>query len=149
MQSGKKRFNKLPKNKFTQALKGVAVYVLIALAALIFFANLSGGSNVGNQVPLSQVLNDVRENKVEKIDVEGDKVIVDYKDSDKIAEARKEPGESIYQTLKNADVDTKNVAIEVKDISWQQNWLGLLGTILPIALMIGFFFLIFRQAREG
>ena len=100
MQSGKKRFNKLPKNKFTQALKGVAVYVLIALAALIFFANLSGGSNVGNQVPLSQVLNDVRENKVEKIDVEGDKVIVDYKDSDKIAEARKEPGESIYQTLK-------------------------------------------------
>ena len=85
-----------------------------------------------------------RENKVEKIDVEGDKVIVDYKDSDKIAEARKEPGESIYQTLKNADVDTKNVAIEVKDISWQQNWLGLLGTILPIALMIGFFFLIFR-----
>lgn len=149
MPNGKKRSLKLPQNRLISTLKGASVYVLIALAALIFFANLSGGVEVGQETSLSQIVADIKESKIEKIQVEGDKVIASYKEAGKVQSARKEQGESIYQILKNSEVDPKSVSIEIKDISWQQNWLSLLGTILPIGLMIVFFLMIFRQAKDG
>ncbi|MBI3485494.1 ATP-dependent zinc metalloprotease FtsH [Candidatus Daviesbacteria bacterium] len=125
---------------------------MIGLIALIFFVNLTGGLSTSQEVPLSQIVTDVKDAKISKLSLEGDKVIATYKDqgsTPKVVESRKEPGESIYQVLKNSDIDPKTVSIEVKDISFQQAWLSILGTILPIVVMVIFFFLIFRQAREG
>ena len=51
--------------RWINIIKGLAVYVLVGLAALIFFVNLSGGSTPSNEVPISQVVNDVKDNKVE------------------------------------------------------------------------------------
>ena len=135
--------------RWINIIKGLAVYVLVGLAALIFFVNLSGGSTPSNEVPISQVVNDVKDNKVDKLTVEENKVTAKLKDGGKEVVAHKEPSESVYQTLKDADVDPKSVTIEVKDTSLSQAWVGILGTVLPIALMVGFFFLIFRQAREA
>lgn len=149
MPNSRKRFVKLPQNRFLSVLKGVGVYLLIALAALIFFAGLSNGGKSGDEVPLSQIITDIKENRVEKLNLEGDKVLVDYKEKGKTALSRKESGESIYQVLKNSDVDPKLISIEVKDISWQNAWVSVLGTILPIVVMIIFFALIFRQARDA
>ncbi|OGE32621.1 cell division protein FtsH [Candidatus Daviesbacteria bacterium RIFCSPHIGHO2_12_FULL_37_16] len=129
-------------------LRGIAVYVLITLAALVFFAGLSGGTKTGDQIPLSQAVQDVKDQKVQKLDLEGDKVSVNYKDG-KVASTRKEPGESIYQVLKNSDVDPKTVNIEIKDMSWQQGWFALLGTLLPVLVMVILFFFIFRQAKDA
>lgn len=149
MPNGKKRLVKLPENKIFATLKGLAVYILIALAALIFFANLSGSTDLGKEVPLSQVVSDIKDSKVDKIHIEGDKITAFYKEQSKIQTSRKEPGESIFQILKNSDVDPKSVSIEVKDISWQQNWISILGAVLPIVVIMVIFFMIFRQAREG
>lgn len=154
MASNKKKIKlpaskKLGNSKIFNAFRGILVYVLVAFIALIFFTNLSGGGNSNNSVPISQVVTDVKDNKVQKLTVEGDKVTVQYKDNNKTVTAQKESGESIYQILNNSGVNPGSVTIDVADISWQQGWLSLLGTILPIALMIGFFFLIFRQAREA
>ncbi|KKQ10483.1 MAG: ATP-dependent zinc metalloprotease FtsH [Candidatus Daviesbacteria bacterium GW2011_GWB1_36_5] len=135
-------------NKFIGFLRGIAVYVLITLAALVFFAGLSGGTKTGDQIPLSQAVQDVKDQKVQKLDLEGDKVSVNYKDG-KVASTRKEPGESIYQVLKNSDVDPKTVNIEIKDMSWQQGWFALLGTLLPVLVMVILFFFIFRQAKDA
>ncbi|MDO8498213.1 MAG: ATP-dependent zinc metalloprotease FtsH [bacterium] len=149
---------KITPKKFMGTLKGLAVYVLVGLAALIFFVNLSGGGKPSTEVPISQVVNDVKDNKIDKITITDSQITAKYKQSllsdegkqsDKEVTSRKEPGESIYQILKDADVDPKAVNIEVKDTSWSQTWLSLLGTVLPILLMVGFFFFIFRQAREG
>lgn len=149
MPNSKRRFVKLPQNRFLSVIKGIGVYILIALAALIFFAGLSGGGRTGDEVPLSQIITDIKEGKVEKINLEGEKVIAVYKEKGKTVSSRKESGESIYQVLKNSDVDPKLITIEVKDISWQTAWLSVLGTILPIVVMIIFFALIFRQARDA
>lgn len=126
----------------------MAVYVLVGLAALIFFVNLSGGGRVNNEIPISQVVSDIKDKKVDKLALENDRISVKYKDN-KTAVSRKESGESIYQVLKNSDIDPKSVTIEVKDTSWSQAWLSILGTLLPVLLMVGVFFLIFRQAREA
>ncbi|MBI2596508.1 ATP-dependent metallopeptidase FtsH/Yme1/Tma family protein [Candidatus Daviesbacteria bacterium] len=143
-----KRPLKLPKNKFLATFKGIAVYILIALTALVFFSGLASGVPTGDEIPLSQVVNDIKDGKVEKLELEGNKVKVDYKDK-KIASSRKEEGESIYQVLKNSDVDPKVVSIEVKDLSLQNAWVSILGTVLPIVIMVVFFMLIFRQAKDA
>ncbi len=150
MANSRKRLVKIPtKNRLLSFLKGIGVYVLIGLAALIFFTGLSDGDKKGNEVPLSNIVSDVKDGKVEKLNLEGDRVEAIYKEKGKTATSRKEDGESIYQVLKNSDVDPKKVTIEIKDVSWQQAWLGILSTVLPILVMIIFFALIFRQARDA
>ncbi len=143
-------------NKLIGLIKGLGVYLLIGLAALIFFAGLQGNSSSKDEAPISQVVSDVKDQLVQKIVVEGDKVEVTYRGDiqddakkGKVVTARKEAGESIYQILEASQVDPKTVAVEVKDISWQQGWISLLGTLIPVILMIVFFLLIFRQARDA
>lgn len=131
-------------------LKGIMVYVLIALAALIFFYQVSGGpQTVGNEVPISQIINQIKEEKIQKISLEGDKVIAEVKEENQKLISRKEAGESIYKILESSGVDPKSVIIEVKDLSIQQAWVGVLSAILPILLLVGLMFLLFRNAREA
>ncbi len=146
---GMKKSNQKPQNKYLSIIKGFAIYILIALAALVFFAGLSGGYDTSKEVPISQVVSEIKEGKIDKLTVEGDKIKVVYKEQGKLAQAHKEQGESIYRILESSQVDPKSVTIDVQDVSWQQAWLGILGTLLPIIIMVAFFFLIFRQAREG
>lgn len=147
MANGKRKF-KLNK-QIMSFLKGLAVYVLIALAALIFFYQVSGAPTAGNEVPISQIINDIKEKKVERITIEGDKISAKVKDSDERIISRKESGESIYKILESSGVDPKSVTIEIKDLSIQQAWVGVLSAILPILLLVGLMFLLFRNAREG
>jgi ATP-dependent metalloprotease FtsH len=162
MASGK-NFIKLPKtklpsfsskkngknNRMSSIIKTIGVYALIGLAILVFVSSFSGGNSSGNEVPLSQVINEIKEGKVEKVSLEGEKVAVKLKDSEKQEFSRKEAGESIYRIFESAGVDPSKVNIEIKDMSWQQNWVSVLGTVLPILVMVGFFLLIFRQAKDG
>lgn len=145
MANGKKKVN----GKLTSVLKGVAIYVLVALAALVFFYTLSGPQTPQNEVPISSVIDDIKNDKVEKITLEENKIIAKFKDSDETKVARKEEGESIYKILESSGVNPNSVTIEVKDGSMQKAWLGILGAVLPILLMIAFFFLIFRQAKDA
>ena len=147
MANGKKRF-KAGKG-LPAFLKGLSVYILVALAALIFFYQVSDSPKTDNEVPISQIVSDVKDKKVEKISLEGDKIIADLKDSDENLISRKEPGESIYKILESSGVDPKTVTIEVKDLSIQQAWAGILSAILPILLLVGLMFFLLRNAREG
>ena len=149
MANGKRKV-RLPQNKLFAVLKGTAVYVLVALAALFFFYSFSGdkSAQTGN-VPISKIISEIKDNKVEKITLEGDKIIADVKDSDQDLISRKEEGESIYKILESSGVDPTQTTIEIKDLSFQQAWMGIIGALLPILLMVGFFFLIFRQAKDA
>lgn len=147
MANGKRRINF---NKRVWAIvKGLTVYVLIALAALIFFYQVSGPTTSASEVPISQVISEVKEGKIQKISLEGDKVTAEVKGSGQKLTARKESGESIYKILESSDVDPKTVTIEIKDQSIQQAWIGILSAILPILILVGLMFFLFRNAREG
>src|SRR5581483_7364980 len=154
MANGKKILPKLPKkltpkNKLFSVVKGLGIYFLIGFAILVFIAGISGGPPRGDDTPISQIVSDVKDQKVSKLKIEGDRVTAEYKDQGKTLTTRKEAGESIYQVVKDSDIDPKSVAIEVKDTAWQNAWLSLLGTLLPIIIMVVFFFLIFRQAKDA
>ncbi len=136
-------------SRMNSIIKTIGIYALIGLAIMVFLSGFSGAGNTNKDIPLSQVINEIKEDKVDKISLEGEKVIIDYKNSEENGQSRKEAGESIYRIFESAGVDPAKVNIEVKDMSWQQNWIAIIGTVLPILIMVGFFLLIFRQAREG
>lgn len=140
---------KFSNKRLTNLVQGLGIYLLVGLAALVFFANLSGNRGVGEEVAISQVIQDIKDQKIDKLIIENDRVVIDYKDTDKAAFSRKESGESIYQVLRSSEVDPSKVRIEVEDTSLQQAWSSVLSTVLPILLMVGLLFILFRHAQGG
>ncbi len=124
MANGKRKIK--VNKRLWSVFKGLIIYVLIAVAALIFFYQVSGGpkTSAGTEVPISQIVNDVKSGKIQKITLEGDKITAEVKDSDQKITSRKEAGESIYKILESSGVDPKVITIEIKDLSMQQAWIG-------------------------
>lgn len=99
-----------------------------------------------NEIPISRLVSDVKAKKVDEINVSDTKIEVKYKDG-KEAVSRKEPGVSLFEVLKNADVDPNLAKINVKDDASLNTWINILSSILPVIIIIAFFYFIFRQAR--
>jgi cell division protease FtsH len=119
---------------------------------IIFFAFTLLGS-YGNfkqsqSVSLSQMVQEVREGKVQKITVEGaNQITISYRDGT-TKQSTKEASATIVDILGVDLLSNKDIAIEVKDASTNQVIIELLfGTILPIVVMGGILLFIFRQAR--
>lgn len=142
---------KVPMPKIAQksSWRGFAIYVILGL---LFFAFLAFTSDPTSRFlpiePISRVIGDVKDNKVEVIEIDGDKISVKLNDGQTYV-SRKEEGQSLYQALEAAKVDPTQTTIAVKDRTFSQAWITILTTFLPLLLMILFFFFIFRQAREG
>ncbi|MDP3758080.1 MAG: ATP-dependent metallopeptidase FtsH/Yme1/Tma family protein, partial [Candidatus Daviesbacteria bacterium] len=148
MANGRKKVNL--NKKILPIFRGLVVYILIAVAALVFFYQISGGSTTsGTDVPISQIVNDAKDGKIQKISLEGDKVTAEVKNSDQKLTSHKEAGESIYKIFESAGVDPKLVTIEVKDLSIQQAWIGVLSAVLPILILVGLMIFLFRNAKGG
>lgn len=110
---------------------------------LLSFGNLRPGTET---IALSQILNDIKGKKIEKILITDDKLLVSYKDGgEKVA--IKESSESFTTILRNADIDPSEVDFRIQDQVLSKVWLDVLGILLPLGLMALFFLFIFRQAR--
>ena len=98
-------------------------------------------------VPLSQVIQDVKEGNVSEITVTENKLVV--KRGDETLESFKETGANVYQIFSDAGVplDETKTKVVIKDQTGLNNWVGIVSSILPILLMVAFFYFIFRQAR--
>lgn len=118
---------------------------LFFLFLTIGIGDLSRG-NEGKSLPISQVVQDIKDKKVNQITVEDNKLSVDYKNGEKVTSS-KERDTSIYEILSNSKIDPSTVKIAVKDDSSMSTWINILGSILPVILMIAFFYFLFRQAR--
>jgi len=96
-------------------------------------------------VALSQVIQDVKDGKVSQITVSDTSLTV--KEKSGTVTSTKETGSSIYTLFKDAGVNLDKTQITVKDETGLTNWLNIISSVLPIILMIAFFYFIFRQAR--
>ncbi len=119
---------------------------------IVFFAFTLLGS-YGNfkqsqSVSLSQMVQEVRDGKVQKLTIEGaNQITISYRDGT-VKQSTKEASATIVDILGVELLSNKDIAIEVKDASTNQVIIELLlGTILPIVVMGGILLFIFRQAR--
>lgn len=140
---GKKKTIKL-KTKFSW--KNVFLYGFLVIFSLFVFSALSAPYEDKKVVPLSQVITEVKKGEVSQIVVSGDKLNVTQKNGT-VLQAMKEPGSDVYALFKDAGVSLGDTKITVKDESSLNNWVSLTSAILPVILMIAFFYFIFRQAR--
>ncbi len=153
--AGIKRPKKLRqvKLKMRFSWKNIVIYVfLIIFTAFLFFGVNSSNNNNSlsgetvKSVPLSQLILDVKSNKVSSLDVYPNKIVATNKDNTKI-ESFKETDASVYQLFKDANVNLDKTKVVIKDDTALNNWISILTGVLPIVLMVAFFWFIFRQAR--
>ncbi len=132
--------------------KNIAVVLLIFLIISGVFALFSEPFEKEKKIPFSELVKDVKEEKVKKITVAGSELEIEYKEEG-VKKSRKETETSLSESLLNLGVSKDKIdklAIETKPEGGAWSWLGpVLIYVLPLLLFVAFFFLIFRQARTG
>jgi cell division protease FtsH len=141
-----KRPQKMFEFKFQFNLKNIVIGIFIILFLLSVIGSLGGQASLLQEKPLSTVLIDIKDKKVQLVEVEDTKLTVTYKNGEKFV-AHKESQESFIRLLETDNIPTNAVEVKVKDMSMGQVIAGLLSNVLPLVLTVVFFLFIFRQAR--
>ncbi len=138
---------KIIKLKLDFSWKNILLYGFLILFTIFIFTsfnqNISQPSS--KEVGISYIINAVKASKVQKIEV-SDTDITAY-EKNQTLQATKESGSSIYTIFRDAGVSLDKTDVVVKDTTTFSNWLNILSSVLPVALMILFFYFLFRQAR--
>ncbi len=124
------------------------IFLLISAVFAFFFDSLTPAP----EISLTQLVEEINQEKVQKITVAGSEISVVYKDQSE-AVSRKETESSLTESLMNFGVSAEKmngIQLETKAEGGVWIWLGpLLMFGLPIILFVFFFFMIFRQAKAG
>lgn len=133
--------------KFNINLRSLFLWIILSFIVFSIFSSLQEGANLFEEKPLSQALQDIKDGKVEKVKVEERKLTLTYK-NDATFVTFKEPQASFLEILQNEQIDPGTVGVEVAgtgffDIPiWE-----LLINAAPILFLVGFFYILMRQAR--
>ena len=141
----KTRKQKVLKVKVNFSWKNLILYGFILLFTLFLFISATQPLEQVKTVPLSQIISDVKGGKVTEIVVLDNKLTI--KKEKETIQTFKEPGANVYQLFKDAGVSLDKTKVNIKDETGLNAWINIATSILPIILMVAFFYFIFRQAR--
>jgi cell division protease FtsH len=129
------------------------IYLLLFVAIVtIVVSQLQSGANSSEVLSINQLAADIQAGEVETIEVDDNRVVVEYRNDDNRRISHIEGNSTLVEQLKEfgvttEDLETQNVEIIVKPPS---AWLGIataLGYILPFVILAGVFWFVFRQAQ--
>ena len=125
---------------------------LIFLLFVVGYGLLSGDGAKPAEVSLSEIASDVRDGKVDTIEVEGSKLLAKYEDGvEKIS--KKEPESGLSETLKNYGVTSEElsaVKVDIKNPGGFGYWLANLAPIfIPILFLVILIWYLSRQVKGG
>jgi cell division protease FtsH len=128
-------------------VKQILIWVFMATCLFVlwqFVVKSTGGGQEKN-ISLTQLLNDADQGKIKDVNVNGAEVTGHYRDDAKVLFHTTIPGNypDMYKTLRDHGVE-----ITIKDQSPNQ-WLSLLISIAPFALLLGLWFFLLRQMQSG
>ena len=122
--------------------KSIIYSIVIILAVVFIFSFFSPKNNAPQEVALSEISQSVSRCEVKEIAVKDNLVTATLNDGKKI-QSYKEPG----APLKDYDITSDKVAINVVDTSGATAFYSILSIILPILLIGGFIFFMMRSAQ--
>jgi len=129
--------------------KNIIIYAFVLLFVAFIFMGVNQSAGLSSEstkaVSLSKVISDVKAGKVTSIEVLPTKITVHEKSGN--LESFKESNANVYQLFKDAGVPLDKTSVVIKDETTINNWINILSSILPVILMVAFFWFIFRQAR--
>ena len=137
----------IPKFKKAKNWKNLLIYGLVFVFLAFLFMGINQPLEERSSIPLSQAIQEVKNGKVTEIEVHDNKLVL--KQEGKSVEAFKEPGSNIYTLFKDAGVELNKTKVVINDKTTLNNWISIFASLLPILLMVGFFYFIFRQGRGG
>ena len=120
----------------------IYLIIIIALAFLFYsLANFSGSKP--EQVDISKVVDEVKNNQVDKITVNGNKLTVNLKNNGQTQVAYKEENVSLTQY----GIVPDKVNIDIANTSSSTIWVSILSGLLPVIIIAGIIYLMLRQAQ--
>lgn len=129
-------------NRIWRQLFSLLVIAFVVAVVWSVFAFNSGTKS--EQVPLSQIVTDVKAGRVEKIQLDQDKVTATEKDNLTLT-AYKEATAS----LSDYGITPDKVTINVSNPDSGALWDSILSIALPTIVLVGFLWFMTRQARAG
>jgi cell division protease FtsH len=122
--------------------------LLVAFVVLLFVPFLYNllTQNAQQSISLSEVVQDVQQGKVEKIQVAGPSLTIGYKDGTE-KNSRKEDGQEISAVFDREGIDLTAAQVNVRNLTLVDMGWQLLLNLLPIAAMIILFVFLYRQSR--
>ena len=149
MKKAKKPEKNMPKMKEIKVNLDVKTIFIILFAGFFIYTLISPfihSQTTSEERSLTQIITDIKQNKVDKITVQDTKVTAVYEDSEQ-AVTYIEPGDNFRQILNDAGIQLDKVNLEVEDTQSGVEMLRFLGSVIPAILLFVFFWFIFRQAR--
>src|SRR3989339_1754182 len=125
------------------------LFFIFFILLFLFFAYQSISKEVKQALPeksITTVVQDIKEQKVKKVEIMDNKIIAFYKDNT-LGVTYKEASDSFLKTLRDSGINPNSTQIVVKDTQASSGLISLLSNIIPTILMVGFFIFLFRQAR--
>ncbi|HEY4524055.1 MAG TPA: ATP-dependent zinc metalloprotease FtsH [Candidatus Paceibacterota bacterium] len=136
------------KSLTSNILWSIAILIFIAVMFSFIFEN----TGTSETLSLDQLATKINAGEVQSISVNGSILTIQLKDG-KTATSKKEAEAGITETLHNYGVDTvafQKVNLSVEEESGFRFWAGILiPTLLPLLIIGGIFWFMFRQARGG
>ncbi len=127
-----------------------ALYAVLIVVVLVFLYGIFAlRSETREIVEISEVADLAGQGEVESITVDQNQLLVKLTNGSEIA-SNKEPDIGVIETLATLGVSQErlsNIKVSVAPRSAWDGWLTILGTLLPLILIGGFFFFILRQAQ--
>ncbi len=144
--AGYKRIElKINLNKF---FNKTLIYLIIFFLFVPSLLGALGAGKGSEQITMSQMVADIRAEKVSKMEVYGQELRLTYKDESKKV-AKKEEGQQALQVLNAAGIDLAAVDTQIHDATFLQMLWELVINFLPIILMFVFLMIVFKQAKGG
>ncbi len=129
-------------------MRNTIIFIVILCVAIFIFYTVSGNMKPQpSVVDLSEVIAMSQQGKISSIEVDGDKLTVHKTDGSDPIVTYKEPNSNMND-LKGIGLNLENppVKLDVKDTSGI-NWGSVLINLLPLVLIAGLLFFLFRSAR--
>ena len=149
MQNKPKNNDVKPGQTPTKAKLNIKTVFVVLFASFFFLSLLLSMKDVNKtypEKPLTQIVQDIKKNKVKSIEIEGNKVTTFYKNGDGVT-SNKEPEGGFISLLQQSNIDASKLDITVKSIDSNSLIVTFLSNLIPTILMIAFFIFLFKQAR--
>jgi len=117
------------------------IYIAIIIAAVVFFSVFFPMTKKPVEIPLSEVITMSQNGEIGKIVVDGDELFITTTEGTEL-KAFKESNASIYDIQ---GLNLEGIVIDVKSPGFE--WSGLLISFLPLLLLGGLLFFLFRRAQ--
>lgn len=142
----KKSKQKVAQFQFKLNIKTLFLVLLASFFTVTLFSSFLSSGNKYPEKPVTQVMQDIKAKKVKNIVIDSNKITTTYKNGSTV-QSNKETNSSFLTLLQEANIDSSDVNISVKDSESNSVMASFLSNLLPTLLMIAFFIFIFRQAR--